>query len=218
MIRSRSRGPICPCATSSLASPGPLPLYLKDRRTPYWFELMEAEKTVYFQFNLVADAPGEPFARFVARLFEFVDEHEAERLVIDLRWNNGGNTQLLPPLVRALSRERTATRRGHLFVIVGRYTYSAAMNAATFLERHTDAIFVGEPTPSSPNFVGESNMVSLPWSRINVSISDLYWQSSWPIDRRTWIAPLIHVPPTLEAYAAKRDPALEAILAVPADD
>ncbi len=32
-------------------------------------------------------------------------------------------------------------------------------------------------------------------------------------DGRTWIAPLLYTPPSFEAYRAKRDPALEAILA-----
>jgi hypothetical protein len=86
------------------------------------------------------------------------------------------------------------------------------MNAATFMERFTNATFVGEPTPSDPNFVGESNMITLPYSGTRVSISDLYWQSSWPTDRRTWIAPFLNAPPSFDAYKSKRDPALEAIL------
>jgi hypothetical protein len=45
------------------------------------------------------------------------------------------------------------------------------------------------------------------------SISDLYWQSSWPLDYRTWIAPLLYAPPSFALYRANRDPALEAILA-----
>jgi len=45
-----------------------------------------------------------------------------------------------------------------------------------------------------------------------VSISDLYWQSSWPTDRRTWIAPFLYAPPSFEAYKTKHDPAMEAIL------
>ncbi|TAH37290.1 MAG: hypothetical protein EYC70_09970 [Planctomycetota bacterium] len=193
-------------------APGPVPLYLKDRRTFYWFEHLAQKKTVYFQFNSVSNDPEEPIDRFIDRLFEFIDQNEVQTLVIDMRWNNGGNTLLLPPLLRALASDRAVTRLGHLFVIVGRYTYSAAMNAATFLEGQTEAILVGEPTPSSPNYVGESNIIGLPYSQTRVSISDLFWQSSWPFDQRTWVAPLLPIPPSFEAYKAKRDPALEAIL------
>ena len=43
-------------------------------------------------------------------------------------------------------------------------------------------------------------------------VSDLYWESSFPQDRRTWIAPQIYLPPTFEAYRMNRDAALEAII------
>ena len=193
-------------------APGPVPLYLKDRRAMYWFEQIPGSSTVYFQFNSVSDGSTESLQEFLERLFAFLDERKIEKLIIDLRWNNGGNTKLLPPLIQGLIRNERINQPGHLYVVAGRYTYSAAMNAATMLERHTEALFVGEPTPSSPNFVGESNVVALPYSRVAVSISDLYWQSSWPTDRRTWIAPALYAPPSFEAYRSKRDPALEAIL------
>lgn len=79
-------------------------------------------------------------------------------------------------------------QRGKLFVIVGRQTFSAAMNGAAEIERHTNAIFVGEPTGSSPNFVGETIGVNLTYSKMRGSISDLYWQSSVAMDYRTWIS------------------------------
>ena len=53
----------------------------------------------------------------------------------------------------------------------------------------------------------------LPYSKMTGSISDLYWQSSWPMDYRTWIAPQLYAPPTFATYATNRDPALDAILA-----
>src|SRR5262249_61709986 len=104
-------------------------------------------------------------------------------------------------------------QRGKLFVIIGRNTFSAAQCGVTHIERNTNAIFVGEPTGSSPNHVGESNVLNLPYSKMRASISDLYWQNSVAMDYRTWIAPQIYTPPTFAAFRADRDPALEAILA-----
>ena len=190
----------------------PLPLYLRNMAAPYWFEYLPEAKAVYFQFNSVRNDPAEPFARFVERLFKFVSEHDVERLVVDMRWNNGGNTLLEPPLVEAVLRSDKINRRGRLFVVVGRRTYSAAQNGATFLERHTQALFVGEPTGSSPNFVGEETVFTLPYSRLLANVSDLYWQSSWPFDYRTWLAPQLYAPPTFAAFRENRDPALEAAL------
>ncbi|MFZ0749541.1 MAG: hypothetical protein WAM70_09300, partial [Pyrinomonadaceae bacterium] len=142
----------------------------------------------------------------------FINEKEVEKLVVDMRWNNGGNTLLLRPLLQGVIKNEKINRRGKLFIIIGRRTYSAAQNAATYFDRDTNAIFVGEPTGSSPNFVGEEDPFVLPYSRIMANVSHLYWQSSYPQDERTWIAPQIYVPPTFAAYRRNGDAALEAIL------
>jgi hypothetical protein len=190
-----------------------VPLYLKNPGAPYWFEYLADNKTVYCQFNSVRNDPKETLAAFSERLFKFVNENDVKKLVIDLRWNNGGNTFLLPPLVHGLIKNEKINQRGHLFVIIGRRVFSAAQNAATFFERDTNATFVGEPTGSSPNFVGEEDPFILPYSKIAANVSDLLWQSAYPQDRRTWIAPQIYLPPTFKAYSTNRDTALEAILA-----
>ncbi len=193
--------------------PGPSPIYLKNNYADYWFEYLPEAKTVYFQFNRVHNDPQEPLTKFCDRLFKFINEHEVERLVIDMRWNPGGDTTISLPLVWSLVRCEKINVRGKLFVIIGRRTFSAAQNVATFIERNTRAIFVGEPTGSSPNFIGEDNPFELPYSKIMANVSEFYWQSSWPFDHRTWIAPLLYTPPSFEAYSKNRDPAMEAILA-----
>ncbi len=181
--------------------------------TNYWFEYLPAHKTVYCQFNTVRNEQKESLAAFAARLFKFSHENAVEKLVIDLRWNNGGNTALLPPLVQGLVRNEQLNQRGKLFVVIGRRVFSAGQNATTFVERHTNAIFVGEPTGSSPNFVGEEDSFVLPYSKIAVNVSDLLWASAYPQDKRTWIAPQIYLPPTFAAFRTNRDVALETILA-----
>jgi hypothetical protein len=99
-----------------------------------------------------------------------------------------------------------------LFVIIGRRTFSAAGNAATYIQRQTNAIFVGEPTGAKPNSMGDETYFTLPYSKLTASVADVYWESSWPQDFRNWIAPQIYVEPTFAAYRANRDSAMEAVL------
>ncbi len=198
----------------SLTRGKPLPLSRRDLRSPQWFTYLPETRTVYFGFNSVVNGPRESLAGFATRLLRFVDSTRAERLIVDLRANNGGNSRLLLPLTDGIAASRV-NRPGGLYVLIGPYTYSAAMNAATLLELHTQATFVGEPTPSSPNLVGESNNFYLPNSRLTLSVSDIYWQTSWPFDQPKWIAPSMYVPPTLAMRRERRDAALEAILAAP---
>ncbi len=193
--------------------PAPLPLYLRNARSAYWFQHLAVERAVYAQVNRVQDAAAEPMAAFTERLFAFVDTHPIDKLVLDLRWNDGGNTFLSLPLLHHIVAS-PLNRRGSLFVIIGRRTFSAAQNMASFLDLHTEAIFVGEPTGSSPSFVGETWHWTLPYSGVEMNVSDLRWVGTWPGDYRIWIAPDLFTPPTFATYRKNRDPALEAILAL----
>ena len=193
-------------------SPGPLPSYLKDRRKNYWFETVPNTKTVYFQFNLVVQDPAEPLNAFLERLLKYIDDQKIEKLIIDMRWNNGGNGRLAYPMLSFLTRAERINQPGKLFLIVGRYTFSAAPIVASVIESYTNAILVGEPTPTGPNFIGEDNFVSLPYSQLPVGISDAYHQTTWSTDTRRALTPLLLVPFSVEAYKTKRDPALETIL------
>ncbi|MPZ27841.1 MAG: tetratricopeptide repeat protein [Micromonosporaceae bacterium] len=198
--------------------PGDPPLYLRNPAAPYWYDLLPDQRLAYAQWNSVGTARGEPVEQFWDRLFGAVDDHGLDRLVIDLRRNGGGNTFLTVPVLHQLIGHRRVNRRGHLFVIIGRHTFSAAQNFTTALDRHTNAIFVGEPTGSRPNFVGETIPFELPYSKLLANVSDLYWQSSWPVDHRSWVAPDLYAPPTYEAFAANRDVAMEAVVAAAAHE
>ena len=192
--------------------PGPLPLYLKNPYKDYWFEYLSESKTVYLQWNHVHSDPVEPIDKFFDRVAQFAQEHSVEKLVLDMRWNNGGDTGLVPGVLESLIRDVRMDQPGKLFVIVGHRTFSAAQNAVTMIARFTPAVFVGDTTGSSPNFIGEDIVLQLPYSKLMVSISDLYWQSSWPTDYRVWLTPLIYVPPTFSEYRQNHDRALQAIL------
>jgi tetratricopeptide (TPR) repeat protein len=192
----------------------PRPLHLRHRDLPYWFEYLPAADLVYFQYNAVRNHPAETFTEFCDRLFGFIAERRPARLVLDVRWNGGGNTFLSQALLHRLIGCPAINRRGALFVIIGRLTFSAAQNTVTAIDRETSAIFVGEPTGSRPNFIGESIWFELPYSKVRANAADLFWQTSWPDDHRPWIAPDIYAPPTFEAYRRNQDPAMDAILAI----
>jgi tetratricopeptide (TPR) repeat protein len=214
--RPRDRKHTFPCCPEGWVRfpatlPAPLPSYLRNVDVPYWFEYLPDDRLVYLQFNAVQDHPAESLSDFSKRIFGFTDDHVVDKLVIDIRWNGGGNTFLLLPLLHRLIGSPLNTR-GRLFVIIGRGTFSAAQNFTSLLEKHTAALFVGEPTGSSPTFVGETVEFELPYSKTQVNVSDLLWQGTWPMDYRIWIAPALYAPPTFSAFRENRDPALEAIM------
>lgn len=188
-------------------------LTLKNRTDPYWFEHLPELNAVYFQYNSVRSDPANPLPQFAEKLYKFIDDNKVQRLIIDVRWNGGGNTFLSQPFINGLLERPSLKKSPNLFVIIGRNTYSAAQNFTTDIGRACQPIFVGEPTGSSPNFIGESIPYSLPYSKMSGTVSDLYWQRSWPMDDRIWIAPDLPASPSFEAFNSGKDPAMEAIKA-----
>ncbi|MGB9180702.1 MAG: tetratricopeptide repeat protein [Pyrinomonadaceae bacterium] len=189
----------------------PTPLWLKDPDNTFWYEYLEDSKTVYAQVNGIANKEDETLAQFAERLFAFVDSHAVERLVLDLRWNGGGNNYLNRPLVVGLIKSKI-NQRGHLFTVTSRRTFSAAQNLVNELEKYTETIFVGEPTGENVNFYGDPARIALPNSGLVVRASGLWWQNMDPRDRRQWTGPEIAAEMTSEDYRNNVDPAMKAIL------
>jgi hypothetical protein len=195
----------------------PLPLWLKDPRNKFWFEYLPDAKTVYLQFNHVANKEDETVEAFSRRLFDFVETHPVERLVLDLRLNRGGNGEFNRPLLLAILKSPKVDQKGRLFAIVGRSTWSAAQMLVNELEKYTNVIFVGEPTGGKVNSYGDSRRITLPNSGITVRVSTLWWQGD-ERDRRPWTAPHVAADLTFEDYRANNDPALKAALNSPRRD
>ena len=185
------------------------PLYLRQPSTPYWFEWLPEPGVVYFQLNQVGGSEGEKLDELTDRLVATLDEHPDAPLVIDLRHNPGGWYGTAKHLLRSLLRRDRSHETGGLIVITGRTTFSAAMMLAIDLEKHSNVLFIGEPTGSSPNHHGDAGRIVLPGSGLTVRISTLYWQAH-PSDRREAIEPHLVVEPTWQDYLAGRDPVLEA--------
>ena len=196
----------------------PLPLTRRLTGPLSFTDLGDSARTVFVRIRAIVNEPErETFAQAVSRLFAHVDSVGARRLILDLRGNGGGNNYLNQPLVHALIRRPALDREGHLFVIVDRGTFSAAVSLAADLQRETHALFVGEPTGGAPNSPGDPARIRLPASDLLVRISTVQWNGSDPRDPRAFIAPDLPARPTWADWMARRDPALAAIQAYRAD-
>jgi hypothetical protein len=176
----------------------------------YWFTEVAELHGVYAQINSMENASDESFDAFCDRLMKRAASSNAENLVVDLRLNNGGDNTLDPSLVRRVVASRF-NRSGHLFVIIGRLTFSAAVNLTAELELQTRAIFVGEPTAAPANHYGETARFLLPQSGLTVLYSTRFWQGGLADDHRPWIPPSLATPLRAEDDWLGKDPALAAI-------
>lgn len=188
-----------------------LPLWQKKIDDDYWFEFLEDHKTVYLQFNSVRDKKEESIAQFSERLHKFIEANPVEKLILDLRLNDGGNSRLARPLLHAIIRSDKINQKGKFFTIIGRKTFSATIVFAVELNQHTNTIFVGEPTGGSPNQYGEMVSFILPNSGLTVNHSAYLFQTAGPFENGDAITPEIAVAPTIESFRQNQDPVLDAI-------
>ena len=186
------------------------PLYLQDLNANYWHQYLEDSRTLYVQYNRVRDAADESIARYFARLSQLVGDIPVQRIVLDIRFNGGGNDYLNAPVVEWVKLSLPVVT-GRFYVIIGRGTYSAAQKLVTRLEATTDVILVGEPTGGSPNHFGDALKLQLPHSDLILAVSSLYHGDA-PGDSRLAIEPDLWAPLSSRDYFAGRDPALAAIL------
>ena len=190
----------------------PAPLYL-SRPEPRWVEYLLATRTLYVAYqSSMPSTAGEAIPAFITRVFALADSLRPERLILDVRNNIGGESFFNRQLVLGIVRRPALDRRGALYAVIGRGTYSAAQNLVNELERYTNVTFVGEPTGSPPAFFGDHEQLVLPRSGITVNISSLWWAAPLnPRDRRPFVAPRYFAEPGSADVRAGRDPVLESI-------
>jgi peptidase S41-like protein len=194
--------------------PGGTPLYLRNPERNYWSEYLPDSKTLYLHYRRCAEMSSQPFNKFAEDLLKFMDQNPVERVVIDLRLNGGGNSAIFGPLIKALSRRRNVHqqrgRRGKLFVLIGRKTFSSALLNAVELKEETNPILIGEPAGQRPNFYGEVETMKLPYSRLRVQYSTRFFKTMGGDPPA--LAPDIEVEPSSSDYMNGRDPVLERAL------
>jgi hypothetical protein len=209
-------------ATALVAKPDSLPLYLRHPRQPYWFEFRPETGRLYFQLNRSGDSDeGPSFKEFGDSLTAFVDRHPVRDVVVDLRLNSGGDLDVAQAFMKSLGQNQAINRRGRLFVIIGRCTFSAGLYHAAQLRQFTQATFVGEPVGDRLDFWAEGGELVLPNSHAVISYANGFhrystvdypeYQPYYEELRIASLEPDVPAPLSSADYFSGRDPALEAI-------
>jgi hypothetical protein len=185
-------------------------LWVQRLSEAWWTEALPDSHTVYLSLSRYpAEAEFRKHADALARLLE---DSGAERLVIDLRRNGGGDFQLFRSLLLPVIRGHPALRHaGSVYAITGPITFSAAMVNALDLRREVNAVLVGEPTGARPNSYSEHGEFRLPNSGLGVSYSTRHYR--FAADSDTAVVPDVQIEPTWEQFRSGRDPVLDWILA-----
>lgn len=183
-------------------------LSAQEPGAPFWCKALE-HATVYCNWRAYQD-----LAKHAKEMFAAVDKAKAQKLILDMRDNGGGdNTVGDAQLVKPLKARADLNRKGRLYVLIGAETFSAAMNNAAQFQDETNAILVGETIGEKPNSYQEPRQFRLPNSHLVVRYSTLWYafRKAGP----NVVAPEKEILPTWEEVRAGRDPALDWALAQP---
>jgi len=188
-----------------------LPFYRKNAGQNYWQEYIEASKTLYFNYNACREMKSESVEDFGNQLLSLIETSPAEKLIIDLRNNTGGNSALLDPFIHTLKTYKKINQTGKLFVILGRDTFSSALLNAYALKNTTKAILVGEPSGGKPNCYGEVQRFTLKHSGFVVCYSTKYYKIIED-DLMPSLFPDVERSLTIQNYLDNEDPCMDYIL------
>jgi hypothetical protein len=183
------------------------PLFRQQPSERFWFTHLSDTKTVYCNFR-----GYQGLGKQAPKLLKLVADAKPDKLVIDLRQNGGGDyTEGLRHLVRPIKELPDINKKGHLFVLIGPSTFSAAMSNSAHFRAQTAALLVGQPIGEKPNSYQESRRMTLPNSKLVVSYSVRLYKF---VDEggENVIRPDREIVPTWDDFKAGRDPVLEWVL------
>jgi len=181
-------------------------LRLQKPGEPFWCTDLPNKSAIYCAWHSYEDLHSR-----AAAMFALVDSTKPRKLIIDMRDNGGGDNSVgYAEILKPIQARPDLNARGHLFVLVGPLTFSAAMNNAAQFQSETNAILVGQTIGERPNSYQEPRQFRLPNSHLVVRASTL-----WYAFRKTGpnvIAPDNEIIPTWDDLKNGRDPVLDWVL------
>ena len=150
-----------------------LPLYLRRPKQFYWQQYLLRERTLYVQYNRAGNQPGrEPVDTMGRRVVRRLQEQPVQKVVVDLRFNTGGNNDAARAFFQELGQ--VAQQRGiPLYVLIGRATFSAGLYHVAQL-RSAGALVVGEPAGDTMDYWAEGGNWLLPNSGMSLHYANRF--------------------------------------------
>ncbi|MGH7731333.1 MAG: hypothetical protein ACRENJ_08800 [Candidatus Eiseniibacteriota bacterium] len=176
---------------------------------PYVVRPFPAQDGYYVQINRVDDTE---FVAFIRRMMQDVDRRRPRRLIIDLRFNFGGDGSRITPMIHEFIKRADARPWKELYLLTGRRTFSAGIMALDAFLDHTECSVVGEPPAAALNSYGDATSIPLTRSGLLLAVSTLRHQLGDSDDFGPFIAVDVPAIFSFADYVAGRDPAVDPIL------
>ncbi|WP_442601346.1 S41 family peptidase [Paenibacillus sp. KN14-4R] len=187
-----------------IASP---PLYWMYQNEYYYYQYIPEQKTMYFQYNRCMEDENKNFNDFAREMLKEMKEKGAEKLVVDLRLNGGGNSAHIAPLMDNFYNTFDQNQI-HTYVLLSNRTFSSALFNAIDLKDKLYATWIGEPTGGKPNSYGDILSLQLPHSKLKVYYSTKYFKLAYD-DNQVSFFPDVPMNWMMKDLMEGRDPLME---------
>jgi hypothetical protein len=199
-----------------------LPLYLREADKPFRMVSMGDPEALYLQFRSNEDEGGISIARFLQTVDAALENHRPQHLIVDMRFNVGGNILLTMDFMRELP-----ARADHVWLLVGPYTFSAGIVSAAAIVKHGENVtIVGDDVGDRMRFWSEGAFIDLPTQGYVLRYTDGQFNlrhgctgepacidDMYPINvNGISLTPEVNAPLTVDDYLTARDPAMIAII------
>lgn len=205
-----------------------VPVYLSRPDQAYWHETSEESRLLYLQINRIKNSWPEPLETYLDSVLGEITAKGIKTVVVDLRFNRGGNYLLAADFTRRLAE--TVPPDGRIFILTGTNTYSAGIATLARLRYFAGerGLQIGGPVGDRGQYWGEGGRTMLPNSRIIVRYATAYhdWEKGCGLAdiprcflfnyvfgvAQGSLAPQVETRLTFADYLAGRDPAMEEVL------
>jgi hypothetical protein len=196
-------------------------LYLGDPDSFFRMQKLPQLEALYVQFRVNTDQGDDKIAPFVANVRKAIETSPPQNLILDLRFDTGGDITK----TRELARVMAVKVPGRIYVLIGPYTFSAGLVMAAAVKHDAGArvTVIGAPAGDELRFWSEGRPVCLPNSGYCFQVTDGVWDLAKgcrgeaacygdQFDANVGsLEPDIVAPITAEAWLAGRDPGMDAV-------
>ncbi|MBL8514586.1 MAG: hypothetical protein JNJ55_11400 [Betaproteobacteria bacterium] len=183
------------------------PLRFMNRRG-FASKSLPGQSAYYLQANYMDEKlPGQ-----IRQALAEVDQLRPRRLILDFRYNFGGDGSHVPSIVREFVKRESVKSWQELYILTGPRTFSAGIMAVVALAANTVNTIVGEPMSAPINSFGDARTLQLPRTGLQLTVSTVLNQLGTTTDLHAFAAVDVPAPMSFSDYASGRDPAVDAIL------
>lgn len=175
-----------------------------------WYEGWDISKDCLFvKYNVSENDKNYKVSQFVTDLFYAYDANSFSTMIIDLRSNQGGNSELLEDFIKRIGKYIDAGKCS-AYVLIGPDTFSYAVENVLDLKK-AGCMLVGTPTGGAINYYGSIRTFELPNSHIIAGCATRYHFKDKNSLTKS-VIPDVFVDFSIDDYILGNDPQVEWVL------